>query len=162
MHVDLIGTGQNPFRCLFLGGKSPFHQRWGCFSNIKHHFQRGVVEAAPVGNAAGLAVIFLGHRAAPKNVLECSKNGSYIKKNALIRCGISLSTSSHQESQVGFSSSAPKFKGMNGMLLLSLPVAQIVPNCFHLYPWKVTGNKESSAISQPGLVDPLLTTKILF
>lgn len=64
------------FRCLFLCGKSPFHQWWGCFPNIKHHFQRGVVEAAPVGDPAGLAVIFLGHRAAPKDVLQCSKNGS--------------------------------------------------------------------------------------
>lgn len=121
MHTDVVETGQNPcvaFRCLFLCGKSPFHQWWGCFSNIKHHFQRGVVEAAPVGNAACLAVIFLGHRAAPKDVLECSKNGSYIigkeKKIALIRCRISLSTSSHNKSQLGFFGSAPKFKGMNG------------------------------------------------
>lgn len=34
------------------------------------------------------------------------------KKKALISCRISLSSSSHQESQLGFFSSVPKFKGI--------------------------------------------------
>lgn len=74
---------ENPcaaLRCLFLRGESPLHQRWGRFSNIKHHFQWRIIETAPVRYAACLAVILFGHRAAPKDVLKCSKNGPYIEK----------------------------------------------------------------------------------
>lgn len=84
---------ENPcaaFRCLFLSRESPLHQRWGCFSNIKHHFQWRVIETAPVRYAACLAVILFGHRPAPKDVLKCSKNGSYVvgkkKQKAFIWC----------------------------------------------------------------------------
>lgn len=74
---------ENPcaaLRCLFLRGESPLHQWWGSFSNIKHHFQWRIIETAPVRYAARLAVILFGHRAAPKDVLKCSKNGPYIEK----------------------------------------------------------------------------------
>lgn len=94
MHIYLLEIDEeNPcvaFRCLFLSRKSPLHQRWGCFSNIKHHFQWRIIKTAPVRYAACLAVIFFGHRPAPKYVLKCSKNGSYIivggKNVALMWC----------------------------------------------------------------------------
>lgn len=63
-------------RFLFLRGKCPFHRRWRRFAYIKHHFQRRVVKATPVWNAPHLVIVILGHRTAPEDVLESSKNGS--------------------------------------------------------------------------------------
>lgn len=82
MRIYLLETDEEnrcvAFTSLFLSRKSPLHQRRGRFSDIKHHFQRRIIKAAPVRYTAGLAVIFFGHRPAPKYVLKCSKNGSYI------------------------------------------------------------------------------------
>lgn len=82
MHIYLLetdeGNGCVALRSLFLSRKSPLHQRRGCFSDIKHHFQWRIIKTAPVRYTAGLAVIFLGHRPAPKYVLKRSKNCSYI------------------------------------------------------------------------------------
>lgn len=68
-------------RFLFLRGEGPFHRRWGRFSDIKDDFQRRIVEATPVRDAASLVVVLLRYGPAPKDVLESSKNGSCIVEN---------------------------------------------------------------------------------
>lgn len=144
MHIYLLEIDEkNPcvaFRCLFLSRKSPLHQWWGCFSNIKHHFQGRIIKTAPVRYAACLAVIFFGHRPAPKYVLKCSKNGSYIiggKKCCInLMYWISFSTFPHQESPLFFFSSVPKIKGMKGSshFPFQWPSESLIASIY--VPWK--------------------------
>lgn len=161
---------ENPcaaLRCLFLRGESPLHQRWGRFSNIKHHFQWRIIETAPVRYAARLAVILFGHRAAPKDVLKCSKNGPYIEKKTNKQTKIIWCTdflfllliknliffSFVQNKQI------KEWKNLVTFLFSSPASLKLLPIMSFETKWKQ--KKNSFCWEQTGPVDPLLMISLL-